>query len=521
MDRVDAPSRKRARPPSTPRGRGETALVTVITAVALALRITLVLTTIDASGDGPTRASAAYEWAQRPHLVGAGVWLPGFLYIAGLASMLAPYPWITSRLVNVLLGTATVPVCYLLATRLFGRPAGLLTASVVAVMPLHAALSASSLTETSFVAELALGTLCLIAALGDEPVRRNASTAAALRWPAFLAACAALGWATLTRYEAWWLAPLYVLYVWRRTRARLPTLMLAAATLTVPIAWTIANAVILGDPLVGFTSARKGGEIAGVTPSGPLPALGILATHTFHELGWLLPIACVVGFAWQAQASIRGAGGPAKDARALWLALVAAFWVGIVIVAMPRGSTFYQRYLLAGLVLLLPLAVVPLRRWLGDDPRRLALVVVCACLSTVVPFALSERPPAWLTYTRPVVVEEIAQWLRTGPYRGRNVLLTDMHWQASYLTLYAPELATRRRIVSNWLTDRDLHTIVTTMRPAILITRPGDEALVARVETLLDVSIHDGEPVHHLGDVVAYDIAAPVARFADAERRPP
>jgi hypothetical protein len=162
--------------------------VVVLTALAAFLRGGMLLSTIDTPGDGPVKALLAHEWASAPRLVLHGVWLPGYLYLTGLVSYFLPM-WIALRLFNAIVGTATVPVIFMGVAQAFGPSTGLLAAALVAVLPLHVELSASSLSEASAIFELLLGMALLTMAARSHGRRRAVLTvlpSALLCWRARL-----------------------------------------------------------------------------------------------------------------------------------------------------------------------------------------------------------------------------------------------------------------------------------------------------------------------------------------------
>ena len=132
----------------------------VVVVVAIALRAAAAWLTIDIPGDGPSRAGIAYRWSLSPKLIRSGVWLPGFTYLAGSVCMLIPNPRIAPRLLNVILGSASIPLLYVVTRRLYGNAVGLSAAALLAILPLHVGLSASSLTEAGLVFGM-LAVLCL------------------------------------------------------------------------------------------------------------------------------------------------------------------------------------------------------------------------------------------------------------------------------------------------------------------------------------------------------------------------
>lgn len=142
--------------------------VAVCTIVAAAYRLLLLGTRFDVPGDGPSRTANALAWAASPMVPLCGAWPPGYSFVAGLFSLLVPAPLWSARILNVLLGTLSVPALYAVAARTWGRPGALASAAALAVFPLHAELAATSLTETSFVFALLLGWCLLLRTAQDS-----------------------------------------------------------------------------------------------------------------------------------------------------------------------------------------------------------------------------------------------------------------------------------------------------------------------------------------------------------------
>jgi 4-amino-4-deoxy-L-arabinose transferase-like glycosyltransferase len=165
--------------------------VALCTVVAATYRLLLLATRFDVPGDGPSRTANALAWAASPGVPVCGGWPPGNTFLSGLFSLLVPAPLWSARILNVLLGTLTVPVLYGVAARTWDRRSGLAAAAALAVFPLHAELAATSLTETSFVFALVLGWGLLLRAAQDERPSPRAS--------ALIAAGAAISLAQMLR----------------------------------------------------------------------------------------------------------------------------------------------------------------------------------------------------------------------------------------------------------------------------------------------------------------------------------
>src|SRR5215470_5073838 len=111
----------------------ESLVLAMLCLVTLAVRLGLFLVSVDMPGDGPSRAAMSYSWSKSPYLVTHGGWLPGFLYIAGIFNFFVSDPLLASRVLNLILGSATIPLYYLLVRRLYNRITALFASFLLAV----------------------------------------------------------------------------------------------------------------------------------------------------------------------------------------------------------------------------------------------------------------------------------------------------------------------------------------------------------------------------------------------------
>jgi 4-amino-4-deoxy-L-arabinose transferase-like glycosyltransferase len=300
--------------------------------------------TIDVPGDGPTRAVGAYAMFLSPHLITDGVWLPGYSYLHSLFYLVLENPAVTPRIVNVILGALTVPLFYLLIAKVFNRSAAMISALLLIFLPIHIGLSASSLTEPTFLFEFIGGSLFLILAANREKYH--------LAY--LLLAVLLLSLAITTRYEGWLLIPIFVIYYFVRSRSIAGSFLLATFLLTYPILWTIGNHLHSGDPFLGFTIAN--GWFHGAKPVGWLEAIIVVSRKFIYHLGWILPLAMVVGIALQLRDLLRK---QFTLEQIFYLSATIMYALGIFRFAIARGNDLWDRYLVFGFVLMLPFAVVP------------------------------------------------------------------------------------------------------------------------------------------------------------------
>jgi 4-amino-4-deoxy-L-arabinose transferase-like glycosyltransferase len=232
-------------------------LAWVVLAVALILRVALVLatfdtpTTLDPADFSRTALSIAqghgYPSSNRAPDDGPSAFrppaYPAFLAaIYAVAGQEAPP---AGRIAGAVLGTVAVGLIGLIAARLWGRRVGMLALGIGAVAPPLIVLSTTLVSEVLFVPLMLAAVLCALEA------RRSPHP---LRWA--LATGLVLGVAELTRTNALVLVPPLAFAVWsasRRPAARrrwqlrpllAPAVLIAAAVLTVA-PWTIRNWLVL------------------------------------------------------------------------------------------------------------------------------------------------------------------------------------------------------------------------------------------------------------------------------------
>jgi hypothetical protein len=462
-------------------------ILLAITAVALALRVGAALFTIDIPGDGPARAVGEYRWGQSPTFLDHGVWLPGYRYVFGSFSMLLPNPRITPRVLNILLGTASIPLLYGVARRLFGAAVALTAAAVLALFPLHVGLSASSLTEAGFLC----GLLALLyIALSVEP-RFTRGTALRLTATIFLGVLL-----ETIRYEAWFLLPPVAAYLTYRLRSVRLGICLALAWSAFPLWWSAQNYWHRGDALLGYTVAASDGA-----PAAPLTAVRLQWRVVRNCVGALAALIMLGGCV---NAAVRVVRRNATLEQTLYVALVAIAWAILFGMTLRRGQSVWGRYYLLAVALTFPLAAAWLHHLVSS--RRIHVAIAAGCFAFYAANYFTYRPTVFVTRHPIPDIHAFLSWRASSTYSGDAVLVTRMDWQATYFPYYALDLAGRAHIVTPDLPEAHMRDFFRWNHPTLLITRADDSALVRRVEQVAGRSIGPEHLVKTVGRLEVFDI---------------
>jgi len=149
------------------------------------------------------------------------------------------------RLMQVLIAAATLLLIYGLAVAVLGdRRAALWAAGAAALYPATMFYAQTLLSETLFAFLLVAAVWCAVSARRGNPL-------------AAAGAGALVGAAALTRPVGLILGPALALVVWwPRTQRRQPTLLLAAAALTLS-PWVVRNATAMGRPILSDLTGGK------------------------------------------------------------------------------------------------------------------------------------------------------------------------------------------------------------------------------------------------------------------------
>jgi 4-amino-4-deoxy-L-arabinose transferase-like glycosyltransferase len=183
-------------------------------------------------------------------LTPTALWPPGYpLTLAGVYKITGDSLW-AARLLNVLFGSLTAALVFLIAKQLFGRRPGIFAGFSLALFPSHILFTAVLLSETYFGFLLALQLALYAYFVFDRP-KPNL--------PLLLALGALTAFTGYVRGEFMaygGIFALLVLFHFRR-RALLPLLALAAGAAIVVTPWTVRNHIHFDQWIVGTTGAGR------------------------------------------------------------------------------------------------------------------------------------------------------------------------------------------------------------------------------------------------------------------------
>jgi hypothetical protein len=471
--------------------KSDRTVVLSLTIAAFVLRLTAFFLFQEQPGDGPSRAMLAYMWSMSPVFRPHTAWLPGYMYLTGAFDMVVNDPLVSTRILNLLFGTLTVPIFYLLIRRIFDHISALLCAILLVVFPLHISLSVTSLTEISFLLEIIAGTLLVLQATVTAGWRRHVG---------LILSIFVFGLASLTRYEVWILLPLFPTYYFLKTGRFYQSLFLTIGLALFPTVWMVASFLGTGSFLPIYEAAlfKTGG---GTDLPG---ALKIIARLSINHLGWIIPLLTAVGLLLL---FMDAAKRQLSKERLLYLAIVLVTGLFIVKFGMDRGLTMHTRYLLLIFVMSFPFCTFVISRYLNLRIKPY-FIILAVFLVAAPPFVsqVVNKHDLYVTRKTAPGVETLGRWLADSPFRDSPLLLTKMGWVSTYLPLYRPEIAFRYIIVSDWLNDTHLRDFLSTFQPQLLITSDGEHKYISRIEKLIGAQIHEDRLVYVQDTYKAYDL---------------
>lgn len=291
-------------------------------------------------GDGSRRLAACIKWSLNPVAYPGAFWFPGyFYYLGGLLYFIPEVVWLP-RIITVLIATYSIVPFYLIVKSELDEKTAYYSAIVFTLLFLHIQMSSATMPEPIYISLTFTGIYFML---------RFAATHARQHAFGFIL-CFAL--AQILRYDSWILAAIVLVWYYFKTR-KVKTL----AGLSLLLA--IAPAIILlmayretGDPLAGIyhhlTRTEQGMEVL----------LTFASSVFFAAPFYLLPTLPVAFTALKTDKKLR-----------LWCALFIPPLLNSMFENLTGLSNPVPRMFLLYSILLIPLYIVPVVRWLKTEKR--------------------------------------------------------------------------------------------------------------------------------------------------------
>lgn len=190
---------------------------------------------------------------------------------------------------------------------------------------------------------------------------------------------------------------------------------------------------------MGFTAAKDETWATAVSLFG---AIKIIGRQSVQQLEWPILILVCWGLVLH---GVEFAKKKLSVDQVLYVFIALFYWVVMLKFATVRGETLQVRYLLFGLVMVLPLAASPLLSYFMNDRKLFSVVFLFVLITFVIPKVFVWYPLHVVTKTKPDDVRKIASWLKKSPYSHGPVLKTKIRGESTYLPIYFPDIGPHDR----------------------------------------------------------------------------
>jgi len=333
--------------------RDERKLMWTLLAFAGAIRVVFFFLSVNGAGaDAPPRALMAWEWSRDPVWITPGHWLPLQIWLSGALLWIWNDVWLAPRVVSLVFGIATIWPFYKLVREFFPLEVTAGASLVFALYGLHIGQSVMSGAEPMYF-------FFVLWALYHQARWSRTLEFRSLAW-------AGLFWipALLTRHEAWWVAPLCVLFAGiralmdaRRVKLILPVIVFGLLVAVGPAFWMTVCAQVKGDPLLNFHRAAGGSAYHARSTAYKIAFWPVGLTLSLGPVVVLLALVGLVRSLWQRERWLLFG---------FMLAFVGPFWTMQFVGA---GGVNVRHTLFLGM-LLVPFAPFALEKFATRDPER-------------------------------------------------------------------------------------------------------------------------------------------------------
>lgn len=243
---------------------------------ALALRLVwMMLTDNSYEGDALARLATAYDWKNNPRWFPSVDWMPLFPYLFGTAMKVGDAIW-SPRILNVLIGTATVFVYYRVVCNEFGVETGKWGAVFLSIFHTHIFICGVTETEALFALLVLLAVLFL-----QQHFQKGGVGYIVL-------AALFISLSSLLRFEGWMFTLVLAAWFFVKTRKPLPVFLFLFLSCLAPLWEMYEMYAISGDALWGITFSDKEVKLQYAMQPVTIPQRAFVFYISFHLL--LLPL---------------------------------------------------------------------------------------------------------------------------------------------------------------------------------------------------------------------------------------
>jgi hypothetical protein len=483
---------------SSPLSRPQALALMAILAVGTAARVYVMSHFEPASGDGPLRAAMADWWVRGlwpldttfaqhgdfwlyARLPIAGPWPPGHFVLAGLFILIFHDPVLSTRLLSLLLGIASIFLLYHIAAKIFGTTAGLLSAATLSLLPLHVTLSTNPLSDVP-----AVFFLLAIFAVVLRGLEAGFPTSLLL----LLAVLTFVG--TMIRYELWLTLPAISATYWYRQRSVWRTCLISILVSLAPLLWIFSTWIHYGNPFVSFRDV-----LSDVYPVGVLAGLSITTEKLDLVAGYFIVMASALGSAL-ILADLRSE--PGRAAKAIYLIVVFLQLIFLVWFTSQRGGNQADRYALIAVVLMIPLAAHALS---GDGSPVSNGLIGAAMIGSVLFAVHLHHHHLYIRHGVPADVSAATAWLSGRLTPGETFVSTRLNGDAHTIDLLTRN--TPYNVAYSHFSAEELTATWDSVRPSYVVVlsgeKPGDR-LLQEFASEIDLS----DPAAKFGEISIYRV---------------
>lgn len=340
--------------------------------------------------DAVTRVYQAWFWLDNPRLITHGIWGPLHTYLIAASMWLVEDRVFPPILINILFSAATAIPLYFFTKNEFGEKACWFVPCAFLFYPVAFRNSLMALSETPCAFFIALSLLFI-----SLSRKENGS------WKHALMAGLSLTLATMLRYEAWILIPLFGIILWKKPKL---LFVFCISSAIFPTFWMIGNQIHFGDPLYSINYQTKH-ELSALTQKGEMTTK-IKVIRFLIWQGILMTGMSIIAFLLSIYGAIISV--VKKRANSIYLIPFIGLYISFVAKVLSGSLSLQARYSLILGMLILPFA----SETFNNIYNKKRLLLSFSIIATMIPFSYL---PTLMSSLQAFVLESIPTSKRESP----------------------------------------------------------------------------------------------------------